>query len=328
MVALFGFCWLIFYIGKPYLTFIKAAFPFNKSKGRLIIEIDNSTKFGNIILTTKIKDTDIIKIEKNSDPLRERFLYVDKIIHQTAYGLPLIFCLKKNNNQIVVGKHDFTLLIDKINDVILSIHSVNKKGDIDLAKELRIDTLRFLNDIKPQLEYLQPAIEIIDKQLQREDNLDFNNLPIIGNLGKLDYYHDTLIRVRELLFSKNKEFIKFKDLYTDAKLTKSERQSISYAKHDSFLKAQMGMQAKNAINIIFIVLFVICIVIGLINMFSTGGVSDTLTGIENNINISNKNISDIKMYTVKVDSNGNTVPVNNVVITHYDNMPNTSISGR
>lgn len=298
--------WLTIFAGRTYWSFLKSRLPWNRGKSRILLEIDKTTLRTRFSLFTKVPDHDMIKVEKNKDPLRERILYVPEVIHQTDdAGIPVYISIRNFDKQIVIAEHNLQAEMLELETAIKVINDTILQKNSEVAEEVRIGVLRILPNLKKKFKFLAKSRELIDSALNLENSQTFKKST---TLKKLEYYFDKLVRIREVLIEKERTYVNAKDLYTDAETSKSNKQAIAYAEDDGYLRAKMTMKKGNILDILLLIGIFLAILVSIFNMLQYGSMKKVVAGLEGQMSGIQYKVDNLYLYNVPTDTNGNALP--------------------
>lgn len=320
-VSIIVWAWMALFVGKTYWVFLKSRLPWNRGKSRILNEIDKSTLRSRFYLFTKVPDHDLIKIEKNRDPLKERLLYVPEVIHQTDdSGIPYYICLRDFDKQVVIMEHDLKAEMEELEKAITIINDVVLSKNAQVAEDVRIGVIRLLPKFLPKFKFLAKARVLIEDAIALDNNKVFQEY---STLKKLEYYFDKLVRIREVCIEKERTYVNAKDLYTDAETSKSNKQAIAYAQDDGYLRARMTMKNKNTIDVLILIAVGLVILISLFNLFQYGSMKGVVQGLQSQVSEMKYRVDNIYLYNVPTDVNGMALPfVYGVSNQNLNSLPN------
>ena len=263
--------------GSTFRQIIKSKLPGYKNKGlwRLHCGFDHKVKF----IYQKLPKNEEIKIKSGDKPHLDEYAKITDIIHQhDADGTPFIMTMDDLPFSVFLKKHFLDKWFPKIDELIVITRNVIDNKLFEDAADVKLIIQEFVQKLSPEIKHIPGGNELINSIVELENNPDYEGKPPIILLVE---YHTKLLKLKEIMLKKNRQFVNVFDLFKTTGYLKSLKNTIFESWQNGVLAAQQSQENSKSNKVLMYVIIAVG-VLSIISMVMTYQSFNTIKEIQTN----------------------------------------------
>jgi hypothetical protein len=295
--ALMGIVMILKIGGKTFRQIVKSKLPGATKRGmwRIHCSYDRKVHF----VFQKIPPNEEVKIKSGDKPHLDEYAKISEIYHQhDPDGTPVIMTMDDLPFSFFLKKHFLDKWYPKLDEMIGLCYNVVRNKMHDDAAEVKMLVQHFVQSIRPELRHIDGASDTINQILHLDkDPVYRNKSPIV----LLVQYHNNLLKIKELMLQKNRQFVNVYDLFKTTGYLKALKNAIFESWQNGFLAAQQA-QGESKSNKILLFILIGVGLISLVGAFFAFQMHSTIGDMEQVITSNAREIRSLKDMLSPVDA--------------------------